>query len=85
MHAQHHVFWRGRPTLGTGGGRRSGWRWQRIDERHDDDRVECQLHGYGCGTACVVMLLGDRGIAADQLIVAAGLHLPSVAGISPRA
>lgn len=55
------------------------WRWQRLDERWDDERVEQQLHELGCGAACVVMLLADRQIAADQLVVTAGLHLPSTA------
>lgn len=54
-------------------------RWSRIHERLDDPRVERQLHDYGCGAACAVMLLADRGIAADQLVVSAGLHLPCVA------
>jgi hypothetical protein len=57
----------------------SQWNWRRLDERLDDPRVERQLHEYGCGAACVVMLLADRGVAADQLVVTAGLHLPSTA------
>jgi hypothetical protein len=55
------------------------WNWQRHQERWDDSRVEQQLHEYGCGAACVVMLLADRGIVADQLSVMTGLHLPSTA------
>ena len=55
------------------------WTWQRLDERWDDVKVKRQLHELGCGAACVVMLLADRGIAADQLVVTAGLHLPSTA------
>ena len=55
------------------------WTWERLDERWDDVKVERQLHELGCGAACVVMLLADRGIAADQLVVTAGLHLPSTA------
>ena len=51
--------------------------WQRIDERRDDPRVEVQLHEEGCGAACVVMLLADIGVIADQLSIMARLHLPS--------
>jgi len=55
------------------------WNWKRLHERTDDPRVERQLHEHGCGAACVVMLLADRGIAADQLVATASLHLPSTA------
>lgn len=53
--------------------------WTRLYENPRDARVERQLHEYGCGAACAVMLLADRGISADQLIVSAGLHLPCTA------
>ena len=55
----------------------NGWDWGRFHEREDDARVVRQIHEYGCGAACVVMLLADRGIESDQLIVAAGLRQPS--------
>lgn len=51
-------------------------RWTRIDERWNDPRVVRQHNDVGCGAACAVMLLADRGIAADLLVVAAGLSLP---------
>ena len=51
--------------------------WTRLDENVSDARVERQLHEYGCGAACAVMLLADRGIDSDQLMVCVGLHLPS--------
>lgn len=51
-------------------------RWTRIDERWDDPRVVRQHNDVGCGAACAVMLLADRDIAADLLVVAAGLSLP---------
>lgn len=57
----------------------SDWNWRRLDETDDGVNVEQQLHEYGCGAACVVMLLADRDIAADQLVVSAGLQLPSTA------
>lgn len=50
--------------------------WKRFSENIDDVRVERQLDPFGCGAACAVMLLADRGIAADQLIVSTRLHLP---------
>lgn len=54
-------------------------KWKRLDLNLADPRVERQLHEYGCGAACAVMLLADRGIQADQLVVSAELHLPCVA------
>ena len=54
-------------------------KWKRLDLNHADSRVEKQLDEYGCGAACVVMLLADRGIQVDQLEVAAELMLPSTA------
>ena len=53
------------------------WSWRRWNEKIGDPDVESQLHEFGCGAACVVMLLGDRGLQADQLVVCAGLPLPS--------
>ena len=53
-----------------------GWQWKRLDENRRDARVERQLHEFGCGAACAVMLLADRGIQVDQLVVSAELHLP---------
>ena len=55
------------------------WEWTRTDEVHDGPRVVKQVHEYGCGAACVVMLLEDRSILTEQLHVAASLHLPSTA------
>lgn len=54
------------------------WQWIRIDETSDES-VTRQIHEYGCGAACAVMLLADRGISADQVTVATGLHLPCTA------
>lgn len=58
---------------------RMAWSWTRLQENIQDGRVERQVHEYGCGAACIVMLLRDRGITSDQLVVCAGLHLPSTA------
>jgi len=58
---------------------RMAWSWTRLQENFQDGRVERQVHEYGCGAACIVMLLRDRGITSDQLVVCAGLHLPSTA------
>ena len=55
------------------------WNWTRFEENHEDGRVERQLREFGCGAAVIVMLLADRKITSDQLIVSAGLHLPSTA------
>lgn len=55
-----------------------GWQWIRLDETSDDG-VTKQIHEYGCGAACAVMLLADRGISANQIAVATGLHLPCTA------
>jgi hypothetical protein len=55
------------------------WIWTKLDGRPDDSRVVHQFREYGCGAACAVMLLADRGIPADQLVVATRLHLPCTA------
>jgi ABC-type bacteriocin/lantibiotic exporter with double-glycine peptidase domain len=55
------------------------WQWTRFQECLEDDRVVRQVHEHGCGAACAVMLLAERGIESDPLVVAAGLHLPCTA------
>ena len=56
-----------------------GWNWTKLDESFSNSKVVEQFHEYGCGAACVVMLLADRGIPVDQLLVQHKLHLPSTA------
>ena len=47
------------------------------EQNRADERVVRQLGPYGCGAACAEMLLADRGIPVDQLVVASGLHQPA--------
>lgn len=56
------------------------WNWTRSDERLNDPEVVRQRQEYGCGAACAVMLLADRGIELDEVLVAAKLPLPCAAG-----
>lgn len=56
------------------------WSWKRINEQFDNPRLVKQVHEYGCGVACAVMLLRDRGIVANQEFVATGLRQPSPPG-----
>src|SRR5437870_3093304 len=55
------------------------WNWTRLDEDANGQGVVRQIHEYGCGAACAEMLLADRGIAVDQLLVATKLHPPCTA------
>lgn len=52
------------------------WRWPRIP-RLDAPAVVRQTDELGCGAACIVMLLADRGVHVALELVALGLNMPS--------
>ena len=55
------------------------WTWSKLDEEPGGSGVVSQVHEFGCGAACAAMLLADRGILVDQLVVSSRLHLPCTA------
>ncbi len=52
------------------------WHWPRFS-RDPSAPVVTQEHEAGCGAACAVMLLADRGLAVELSDVERGLEMPS--------